>query len=233
MSQDQVQEQYKSPLQSGESPDLSFVIPVMNEEATLQELVEGIDANVPEGSHTKSSLLTTGSTDDSWTVIQALADLYPGVVVGVRFRANCGKAAGLQTGFDSARGQIVFTMDADLQDDPNEIPRFLQKLDEGYDLVSGWKQVRHDPWHKVLPSRAFNRMLSYFSGVKLHDHNCGFKCYRPRGGQKRSAIWRTPPNGTVARRDPRIPGHGNFGDAPRPSAWRIEVRDRALYSRLQ
>lgn len=178
MSQDQVQEQYKSPLQSGESPDLSFVIPVMNEEATLQELVEGIDANVPEGKSYEVIFIDDGSTDNSWTVIQALADLYPGVVVGIRFRANCGKAAGLQTGFDSARGQIVFTMDADLQDDPNEIPRFLQKLDEGFDLVSGWKQVRHDPWHKVLPSRAFNRMLSYFSGVKLHDHNCGFKCYR-------------------------------------------------------
>lgn len=170
---------YSSPIHySDEAPDLSFVIPCMNEEETLQTLVEGIDQNVPAGMTYEILFIDDGSTDNSWDVIQALADLYAGKVIGIRFRANRGKAAGLQTGFDAARGQIVFTMDADLQDDPTEIPRFIDKLNEGYDLVSGWKQVRHDPWHKVMPSRVFNKMLSYFSRVSLHDHNCGFKCYR-------------------------------------------------------
>jgi dolichol-phosphate mannosyltransferase len=158
--------------------ELSFVIPVMDEEATLEELVRGIAANIPAGKNHEIILIDDGSTDDSWQVIQALADIHSGLVSGIRFRANCGKAAALAAGFEAAGGDVIFTMDADLQDDPSEIPRFLSKLDEGYDLVSGWKQVRHDPWHKVLPSRVFNRMLSRFSRVKLHDHNCGFKCYR-------------------------------------------------------
>ncbi|MFK7736940.1 MAG: glycosyltransferase family 2 protein [Pirellulaceae bacterium] len=171
-------ERYQSILSNDHTPDISFVIPVMNEEETLPELVEGIEANVPSGLSFEIIFIDDGSTDSSWEVIKALADVKHGVVMGIRFRANRGKAAGLQTGFDAARGDIVFTMDADLQDDPAEIPSFLEKLDEGFDLVSGWKQVRHDPWHKVFPSRVFNKMLSYFSGVSLHDHNCGFKCYR-------------------------------------------------------
>jgi dolichol-phosphate mannosyltransferase len=106
------------------------------------------------------------------------------VVRGLRFRRNAGKAAALTAGFRASSGRIIFTMDADLQDDPKEVHRFLAKLDEGYDLVSGWKRVRHDPWHKVLPSRVFNWMLSTLSRTRLHDHNCGFKCYRavvPKG----------------------------------------------------
>lgn len=160
-----------------ETTDLSFVIPVFNEEDSLEELVLGISNNVPNGMSFEILLIDDGSSDSSWSVIQALADLVH-EVRGLRFRGNRGKAAGLQVGFDEAVGNLVFTMDADLQDDPKEIPNFLAKLDEGYDLVSGWKKVRHDPWHKVLPSRIFNRMLSYFSQVKLHDHNCGFKLYR-------------------------------------------------------
>ena len=106
------------------------------------------------------------------------------MVRGLRFRRNAGKAAALTAGFRASRGGIIFTMDADLQDDPKEVHRFLAKLDEGFDLVSGWKRVRHDPWHKVLPSRVFNSMLSFLSRIRLHDHNCGFKCYRaavPKG----------------------------------------------------
>jgi dolichol-phosphate mannosyltransferase len=99
-------------------------------------------------------------------------------VRGIRFRRNFGKAAALSAGFEAARGEQLVTMDADLQDDPREIPSLLAKLDEGYDVVSGWKQVRHDPWHKVLPSRVFNWMIGWLTGVKLHDHNCGLKCYR-------------------------------------------------------
>lgn len=173
------QDQYTSPVANAtQTPDISFVVPCMNEDQTLHQLVDGINKHVPVGKSFEIIFIDDGSTDNTWDVIQALADLYPGQVVGIRFRSNRGKAAGLQTGFDACRGDIVFTMDADLQDDPTEIPRFLAKLDEGFDLVSGWKQVRHDPWHKVLPSRVFNKMLSYFSRVSLHDHNCGFKCYR-------------------------------------------------------
>ena len=99
-------------------------------------------------------------------------------VHGIRFRRNFGKAAALSAGFNSVQGDLVMTLDADLQDDPQEIPRFLAQLNEGYDVVSGWKQVLHDPWHKVFPSRIFNWLVGRMTGVKLHDHNCGFKCYR-------------------------------------------------------
>src|SRR5262249_10520426 len=88
------------------------------------------------------------------------------------------KAAALSAGFSAARGDLVMTLDADLQDDPREIPNFLTKMDAGLDVVSGWKKVRHDPWHKVLPSRIFNWLVSTTTGVHLHDHNCGMKCYR-------------------------------------------------------
>lgn len=161
----------------GKKPFLSFVIPAMNEEETLCELFDGIRNNVPSDSF-EVIFIDDGSTDETWMVMQALADVHKDQVIGLRFRSNRGKASALAIGLEAARGDIIFTMDADLQDDPKEIPNFLAKLDEGYDLVSGWKQVRHDPWHKVLPSRVFNRMLSWFSGVALHDHNCGFKAYR-------------------------------------------------------
>ncbi len=118
-----------------------------------------------------------GSTDRSWEVAQALV-AENGQTEAIRFRRNFGKAAALSAGFSACHGEIVITMDADLQDDPEEIPRFLEKLDEGYDVVSGWKRVRHDPWHKVLPSRVFNALVSNLTKVKLHDHNCGFKAYR-------------------------------------------------------
>ena len=159
-------------------PALSFVIPLMNEEATLEELFAGIQKQAVKYGHYEVIFIDDGSTDSSWEVVRGLARLFPNNIRAMRFRSNRGKAAALQVGFEAARGKLIFTMDADLQDDANEIPRFIAKIEEGYDLVSGWKEVRHDPWHKVLPSRVFNRMLSHFSRVNLHDHNCGFKCYR-------------------------------------------------------
>ena len=99
-------------------------------------------------------------------------------VRGIRFRRNFGKAAALNAGFNAARGETMMTLDADLQDDPREIPKLLEKLNQGCDVVSGWKQVRHDPWHKVLPSRVFNWLVGCMTGVRLHDHNCGMKAYR-------------------------------------------------------
>ena len=165
---------------ASEQPTLSFVIPVMNEEETLEELYLGIANQASAYGHFEVIFIDDGSSDSSWDIVTALVDVYPDYVRGIKFRSNRGKAAALQAGFELARGQAVFTMDADLQDDPKEIPRFITKLNEGFDLVSGYKAKRHDPWHKVLPSRVFNRMLSHFSQVKLHDHNCGFKCYRQK-----------------------------------------------------
>ena len=162
----------------GESPRVSFVIPVKDEQDTLETLANGIRANVPASMDYEIIFVDDGSDDDSWQVIRSLCQRWPAHVRGIRFRHNAGKATSLMAGFRASRGQIVFTMDADLQDDPQEIPRFLAKLDEGFDLVSGWKKVRHDPWHKVLPSRVFNVFASFVGGVWLHDHNCGFKCYR-------------------------------------------------------
>ncbi len=158
--------------------DYSFVIPVKDEEATISELCGRIKEQFGPEIRVEIVFVDDGSTDRSWKEIKRLSEENRGVVRGLRFRRNAGKAAALTAGFRASRGRTIFTMDADLQDDPKEVHRFLAKLDEGYDLVSGWKRVRHDPWHKVLPSRVFNWMLSTLSRTRLHDHNCGFKCYR-------------------------------------------------------
>lgn len=157
---------------------LSFVIPAMDEEESLAELHRQItEMTASIGAEHQIIFIDDGSTDATWSVIEEIVARDPGAEA-IRFRRNFGKAAALDAGFAQAEGEIVFTMDADLQDDPKEIPRFLEKLDAGYDVVSGWKQVRHDPWHKVLPSRVFNWLVSSLTGVVLHDHNCGFKAYR-------------------------------------------------------
>lgn len=159
------------------TPALSFVIPVYNERESLRELHSQIDAATKAHGPIEVLFIDDGSKDGSWDLIADLAK-DDARVKGVRFRRNFGKAAALSAGFARATGEIVFTLDADLQDDPAEIPNFLAKLDEGFDVVSGWKKIRHDPWHKVFPSRVFNAMVSRKTGVKLHDHNCGFKAYR-------------------------------------------------------
>ncbi|MEL6895851.1 MAG: glycosyltransferase family 2 protein, partial [Planctomycetota bacterium] len=116
-------------------------------------------------------------TDHSWEEIQRLSG-ENALIRGVRFRRNFGKAAALAAGFEHAHGEMFITMDADLQDDPQELPRFVTEIENGLDCVSGWKKVRHDPWHKVYPSRVFNWLVGWLTKVKLHDHNCGFKAYR-------------------------------------------------------
>lgn len=157
---------------------LSIVVPVYNEEQSLPELLTQINAVADRERYRVSVLLVDdGSTDQSWAVIERLAEQFPHVR-GLKLRRNFGKAAALAAAFERVEGDYVITMDADLQDDPQEIPRLLAKLSEGYDVISGWKQVRHDPWHKVLPSRLFNGMISWLTGVRLHDHNCGLKAYR-------------------------------------------------------
>ena len=156
----------------------SLVIPVYNEAESLLELYQEIVA-VAQENHDEIEIvfIDDGSTDSSWSVIEGLAE-DDGRVQAIQFRRNFGKAAALDAGFSRASKPIVFTLDADLQDDPREIPEFLEMLSSGLDVISGWKKKRYDPWHKVLPSRIFNGMIGWLTGVKLHDHNCGMKCYR-------------------------------------------------------
>ncbi len=158
--------------------DVTLVVPVYNEVNSLRSLHEEItSAMAPLGLAYEVLFVDDGSTDDSWSVIEALTkeNVHMG---GIRFRRNFGKAAALTAGFRAARGRYVVTLDADLQDDPAEIPRFLAKLDEGWDVVSGWKYPRRDPWTKTVPSRIFNWTTRTLTGVNLHDFNCGFKAYQ-------------------------------------------------------
>jgi glycosyltransferase involved in cell wall biosynthesis len=159
---------------------ISAVIPVYNEAESLRTLHSEIDAACARHGLQLVEIvfIDDGSRDASWDIIRQLAQEDPRVKA-IRFRRNFGKAAALMAGFGAATADIIFTLDADLQDDPAEMPRFLAQLDnDALDVVSGWKQTRHDPWHKVGPSRIFNAMVSTLTGCKLHDHNCGFKAYR-------------------------------------------------------
>lgn len=160
---------------------LSVLIPLYNEDESLPELHDWIVRVVTENQLTYEILFVDdGSTDNSWTVIEQLADRNPHVR-GIRFNRNYGKTAGLQTGFQAVRGQVVITMDADLQDSPDEIPELYRLItQDGYDLVSGWKQKRYDPITKTLPTKLFNAVSRWISGVNLHDFNCGLKAYRQR-----------------------------------------------------
>lgn len=155
---------------------ISFVIPVLNEQESLSSLYREIVANC-QGHSYEIIFIDDGSTDGSFKTMQALAAKDPEVRI-IRFRRNFGKAAALQAGFNLSSGTVVFTMDADLQDNPIEIPNFIARLEEGYDLVSGWKKHRHDPLHKVLPSKLFNYVTARTFKLKLKDYNCGFKAYR-------------------------------------------------------
>ena len=157
---------------------ISIVVPVFNEQLSLEPLAREI--REVAASHTLNVQIVfvdDGSTDESWSVIRRLAEA-DAAVGGIRFRRNAGKAAALMAGFAAARGDAVVTMDADLQDPPSEIPRLIEKLDAGFDVVSGWKQHRLDPWHKVYTSRVFNKLIDWLTGLRLHDHVCGLKAYR-------------------------------------------------------
>ena len=157
---------------------LSVLVPARNEAGNLAELHQGLTGVLTRiGLPYEVLFVDDGSDDGSWAVIAGL-HASDARVVGLRHRRNFGKAQALAAGFAVARGDVVVTMDGDLQDDPEELPRFLAKLEEGYDLVSGWKQRRQDPLTKTLPSRLFNAAVRRVSGVPLHDFNCGYKAYR-------------------------------------------------------
>jgi len=155
---------------------LSFVIPVFNEQDSLKQLYSEIIENIKEYEY-EIIFIDDGSTDGSYNILQKLADDDKNVKL-IKFRKNFGKSAGLNVGFDAAEGDIVFTMDADLQDDPKEIKQFINKLDEGYDMVTGWKVKRRDPISKTWPSKLYNKVTSNTFKLKLHDYNCGFKAYK-------------------------------------------------------
>ena len=157
---------------------LTVVIPVNNEAESLTQLHQELQQAAKANDYRLSIIIVDdGSTDDTWQVISELSSDDPNLL-GIRFRRNFGKAAALSAGFEAAEDPLVATMDGDLQDDPAELPLLLAKLKAGADVVSGWKIDRKDPWHKTFPSKVFNKMVGWLTGVKLHDHNCGFKLYR-------------------------------------------------------
>ncbi|MDL5050146.1 glycosyltransferase family 2 protein [Oscillatoria amoena NRMC-F 0135] len=160
------------------NPDISLVIPVLDEEESLQELTHWISRVMEtHGFSYEVLFVDDGSTDGSWKQIVSLGESNPNVK-GIRFNRNYGKSAALQTGFRAAIGEVVITLDADLQDSPDEIPALYAMIKkEGYHLVSGWKKKRNDPISKTIPSKFFNAVTRSISGIKIHDFNCGLKAY--------------------------------------------------------
>lgn len=161
--------------------DLSVVVPLYNEDESLPELVAWVHrVATGQGYAYELVLVDDGSNDRSWEVITQLKAEYP-AIVGIRFQRNYGKSAALQTGFSRAKGKVVITMDADMQDSPDEIPALYDMImNQGYDLVSGWKKKRHDPISKTIPSKLFNYVTKVITGIRLHDFNCGLKAYSNR-----------------------------------------------------
>lgn len=161
------------------SPQISVVIPLYNEEESLPELVNWIEKVMAQNKYSyEVILIDDGSTDDSWKIIQGLSDKND-KVKGIKFKRNYGKSAALQEGFSATLGNVVITMDADLQDSPDEIPELYRLITEdNFDLVSGWKKKRYDPLSKTIPTKLFNAATRKMSGIKLNDFNCGLKAYK-------------------------------------------------------
>ncbi len=167
------------PESSPQEVAISVVVPVMNEQQSVRLLYEKLSVQLDSlGQSYEVIFVDDGSTDDTFAELKKLYTEHRSIVRVIRFRRNFGKTAALVAGFGRCRGNVIFTMDGDLQDDPEEIPHFLEKLNEGYDLVSGWKFPRLDPITKTFPSRVFNGLVSTLTGVHLHDINNGFKAYR-------------------------------------------------------
>ena len=160
--------------------DISVVIPLLNESESLAELTERVFNELKALNKSYELVfIDDGSTDDSFQIIKNLQNKYP-EIRAIKFNRNFGKSAALSEGFKIAKGEIVITMDADLQDDPAEIPHLIREIESGYDLVSGWKKKRNDPISKTIPSKFFNIITRRLTGIKIHDFNCGLKAYRHR-----------------------------------------------------
>ncbi|RNC79408.1 MAG: glycosyltransferase [Balneola sp.] len=157
--------------------DISVVVPLFNEAESLPELEQAIESSLKGKYSYEIIFVDDGSTDESWKVIKSLGEKGE-YIKGISFRNNQGKSVALQSGFEAASGKYVITMDADLQDDPQEVPEMVKMLEEGFDLVSGWKKERFDPISKTIPSKFFNFVTSSATGIKLHDFNCGLKAYK-------------------------------------------------------
>jgi glycosyltransferase involved in cell wall biosynthesis len=159
--------------------DISVVIPLLNEDESLPELAAWIQRVMETNNYSYEVLfIDDGSKDNSWKIIEELTGKNPSFK-GIKFRRNYGKAAGLSVGFERAQGDVVITMDADLQDSPDEIPELYRMIRQGgFDLVSGWKKKRHDPVSKTIPTKFYNWSARRMSGIKLHDFNCGLKAYK-------------------------------------------------------
>ncbi len=207
---------------------ISVVIPIFDEVGTIEELHRELsDVAAAHAYDVQIILVDDGSTDGSWQVIGQIARRDPRVL-GIRFRRNFGKAAALSAGFDAAGGETIVTLDADLQDSPSEIPRLLAKLDERFDVVSGWKLHRHDPWHKRYPSKVFNALVGRLTGVRLHDHNCGLKAFR------RDVIHEIRLYGELHRFVPVLAAARGFrvGETPVEHRPRIHGRSKYGWSRI-
>lgn len=159
--------------------DLSIILPLYNEEESLPEMISWIDRTLDsEGLNYEIIMIDDGSTDASWSIVNKLKTEYSRIKA-IRFGRNCGKSAALHIGFGKAQGQVVITMDSDLQDSPEEIPGLMKMINEdGYHLVSGWKKKRHDPITKTIPTKLYNWATRTLSGINLNDMNCGLKAYR-------------------------------------------------------
>ncbi len=156
---------------------ISIVIPLYNEEESLPDLVQWIDNSIGKTFTYEMIMVDDGSTDNSWSVLKELKSTYSNII-GIKFRRNYGKSAALNVGFGEATGNVIITMDADLQDSPEEIPTLYDMIvNDGYDLVSGWKKERHDPITKTIPTKLYNWATRKMSGIKLNDMNCGLKAY--------------------------------------------------------
>jgi glycosyltransferase involved in cell wall biosynthesis len=160
-----------------ENPSISIIVPVLNEEGSLDKFYNETTKSLNEYSNWEIIFIDDGSDDESYNIMRKLADEDNRVSI-IQFFKNFGKADALSEGFKQANGDVVITIDADLQDDPAEIPRLVEKIQEGWDVVSGWKKDRKDPISKRLPSKLFNKVTRFLTGIKIHDFNCGLKAYR-------------------------------------------------------
>ncbi len=186
--------------------DISVIVPLFNEDESLPELTKWIQKVMAENSFSYEVILVDdGSRDNSWRVIQELAKENP-CIKGIRFRRNYGKSAALHSGFQVAEGDVVITMDADLQDSPDEIPELHRMITEGgFDLVSGWKQKRFDPITKTIPTKLYNAATRLVTGIQLHDFNCGLKAY------KRDVVKSVEVYGEMHRYIPVLAKRAGFG----------------------